>query len=96
MVSWAGPTKGMVSIGGSVLPGLVTMALEGEGLAKPNDKAAQYARWFVAHEAAHFWLGQAIAYDTPGRQLDHRRRSGFARLPRHGGDRQEFRYQGSD
>lgn len=65
MVSWAGPTKGMVSLGGSVLPGLVTMALEGEGLAKPNDKAALYARWFVAHEAAHFWLGQAISYDSP-------------------------------
>lgn len=65
MVSWAGPTKGLVSMGGSVLPGLVTMALEGEGLAKPNDKAAAYARWFVAHEAAHFWLGQAVHYDGP-------------------------------
>lgn len=65
MVSWGGPTKGLVSMGGSVLPGLVVMALEGEGLAAPNDKAAQYARWFVAHEAAHFWLGQAVAYDNP-------------------------------
>ncbi len=65
MVSWAGPTKGMASLGGSVLPGLVTMTLEGEGLAKPNGKAALYARWFVAHEAAHFWLGQAIEYEGP-------------------------------
>lgn len=65
MVSWAGPTAGKVSMGGSVLPGLVVMALEGEGLAAPNTKAAHYARWFIAHEAAHFWLGQAIAYDTP-------------------------------
>ncbi len=65
MVSWAGPTKGVVSMGGSVLPGLVVMALEGEGLAAPNAKAASHARWFVAHEAAHFWLGQAIGYDTP-------------------------------
>jgi len=65
MVSWAGPTKGVVSMGGSVLPGLVVMALEGEGLAAPNVKAAHHARWFIAHEAAHFWLGQAISYDGP-------------------------------
>lgn len=65
MVSWAGPTKGVVSLGGSVLPGLVVMALEGEGLAAFNQKAAHHARWFIAHEAAHFWLGQAIAYDGP-------------------------------
>lgn len=65
MVSWAGPTKGVVSMGGSVLPGLVVMALEGEGLAAPNTKAAHHARWFIAHEAAHFWLGQAISYDGP-------------------------------
>lgn len=65
MVSWSGPTKGMASLSGSVLPGMVTMALEGEGLAKPNAKAAPYARWFVAHEAAHFWLGQAIRSEGP-------------------------------
>lgn len=65
MVSWAGPTKGVVSLGGSVLPGLVVMALEGEGLAAPDTKAAHHARWFIAHEAAHFWLGQAIGYEGP-------------------------------
>lgn len=65
MVSWAGPTAGKVSMGGSVLPGLVVMALEGEGLAAPNTKAAHHARWFIAHEAAHFWLGMAIGYDGP-------------------------------
>ena len=65
MVSWSGAAPGKVSLSGSVLPGLVVMTLEGEGLAKPNDKAARYARWFIAHEAAHFWLGQAISYDNP-------------------------------
>ena len=65
LVSWGGPTKDVASLSGSVLPGMVTMALEGEGLATPNAKAAPYARWFVAHEAAHFWLGQALAYDSP-------------------------------
>ena len=65
LVSWAGPTKGLVSMGGSVLPGMVVMALEGEGIAKPNDRARQYARSFIAHEAAHFWLGQSVHYSTP-------------------------------
>ena len=44
---------------------MVVMTLEGEGIARPNDKARQYARSFVAHEAAHFWLGQAVSYSTP-------------------------------
>lgn len=65
MVSWAGPTKGMASLGGSVLPGLVVMTLEGESLATPSAKAAPYARWFVAHESAHFWIGQAVGYEGP-------------------------------
>jgi hypothetical protein len=65
MVAWSGPTPGKVSLGGSVLPGLVVMTLEGEGLVTRNDKAARYANWFVAHEAAHFWLGQAVSYAGP-------------------------------
>ncbi len=64
MVSWAGPTPGVTSQGGSVLPGLVTMALEGEGLLERNDAALNQARWFIAHESAHFWLGQTIAYES--------------------------------
>lgn len=65
LVSWAGPTSGVTSLGGSVLPGMVVMTLEGEGLIAPNDQARRHARWFVAHEAAHFWLGQAVSYATP-------------------------------
>ena len=65
LVSWAGPTPKTISMGGSVLPGMVVMTFEGEGVVEPNDKARQYARWFVAHEAAHFWLGQAVHYASP-------------------------------
>lgn len=61
-VSWAGPKPQTVSLGGSVLPGMVVMTLEGDALLKPSDKVSHYARWFVSHEAAHFWLGQAVAY----------------------------------
>jgi hypothetical protein len=62
LVSWAGPTPKQISLGGSVLQGMVVMTLAGDGLLKPNEKVSHYARWFVSHEAAHFWLGQAVHY----------------------------------
>jgi hypothetical protein len=65
LVSWAGPAPHQVSLSGSVLPGMVVMTLKGEGIVHPNEKVSHYARWFVSHEAAHFWLGQAIAYSEP-------------------------------
>ena len=64
MVSWMGPTPKLQSMGGSVLPGLVIMAFEGEGVAQRNPAALNAARWFIAHEAAHFWLGETVRYDT--------------------------------
>lgn len=61
--SWNGPTPRLVSMGGSVLPGIVTMAFEGSGLTRPNRDIRDGARWFLAHESAHFWLGQAVRYE---------------------------------
>jgi hypothetical protein len=63
MASWAGPTPGRTSMGGSVMPGFVLMAFDGAGLTSPSEKALEYIRWFVAHESAHFWLGEAVTYD---------------------------------
>ncbi|MBX3561058.1 MAG: hypothetical protein KF780_04510 [Sphingomonas sp.] len=63
MVSWAGPTRGLRSMGGSVLRGLIVMTFEGEGIITETEEVRQYARWFIAHEAAHFWLGQAVRYE---------------------------------
>ncbi len=40
LASWAGPTKGVTSLGGSVLPGMVVMTLEGEGITEPNEQGA--------------------------------------------------------
>jgi hypothetical protein len=57
MVSWSGPTSGMTSMAGSVLPDLVVMDLEGEGVLEPSPPVFNAVRWFIAHEAAHFWLG---------------------------------------
>jgi hypothetical protein len=63
MVSWNGPSRGLTSMGGSVLPGLVVMTFEGEGVLAENQEMRNQARWFIAHESAHFWLGQAVAYE---------------------------------
>lgn len=57
MVAWNGPRAGLTSMGGSVLPGLIVMSFEGEGVLAPSPPVLQRARWFIGHEAAHFWLG---------------------------------------
>jgi hypothetical protein len=64
MVSWAGPTPGVTSMGGSVLDGLIVMTYEGAGVLRENAQARGSGLWFIAHESAHFWLGQAVHYDT--------------------------------
>lgn len=64
MVSWMGATPKLQSMGGSVLPGLVIMAFEGEGVTARNPAALNGARWFIAHEAVHFWLGTTVRYDA--------------------------------
>ena len=62
MVSWDGPTPHVVSRAGSALHGLIVMTYEGTGMLQ--ETAAQRAQglWFIAHEAAHFWLGQVVSY----------------------------------
>lgn len=61
-VSWAGPTSGLSSMGGSTLQGMIVMTYEGEGVVAENVEARQGGLWFIAHEAAHFWLGNAVRY----------------------------------
>ena len=63
MVSWNGPTERMSSMGGSVLPGLIVMQFEGAGVMRPNTEMLERSRWFIGHESAHFWLGQAVRYE---------------------------------
>jgi hypothetical protein len=62
MVSWAGPTPRRVSMTGSVLPNLLQMTFEGEGVLRENAGLRDHALWFIAHESAHFWLGEAVTY----------------------------------
>ncbi|MFN3667700.1 MAG: hypothetical protein ACK4VY_00155 [Brevundimonas sp.] len=63
MVSWTGPTPGMTSMGGSVLPGLIVMRFEGAGVVQPSNALMAASRWFIGHESAHFWLGQTVRYE---------------------------------
>ncbi len=63
MASWAGPTPGLQSMGGSVLPGLIVMRFEGEGNVAPAAESETHNRWFISHESAHFWLGQTVRYE---------------------------------
>lgn len=62
MVSWNGPTERVTSMSGSVMPGLITMSYEGQGIVTPDQEMIDRSRWFIAHEAAHFWLGQTVRY----------------------------------
>ncbi len=65
MVSWAGPTPSLRSMGGSVLPGLVVMTFEGDAITTPDKVVSASAVSFIAHEAAHFWLGETIRHPGP-------------------------------
>ncbi|MEJ0086030.1 MAG: hypothetical protein WDO72_10125 [Pseudomonadota bacterium] len=62
MVSWAGPTPYLVSRAGSALHGLIVMTYEGTGMLNETPEQRAQGLWFVAHEAAHFWLGQTVSY----------------------------------
>lgn len=63
MATWNGPTPGMTSLGGSVLPGLIVASFEGEGVVEETAEMKTFLGWFVAHEGAHFWLGQTVSYE---------------------------------
>jgi hypothetical protein len=65
MVSWAGPSAHISSMGGGALAGLIVMRFEGDAVLSENDQARQSNLWFIAHESSHFWLGQAVHYQTP-------------------------------
>jgi hypothetical protein len=66
MVSWAGATPHRTSMRGSTLPDLLTMTFEGEGVQRDNQAIRNRALWFLAHESAHFWLGEAISSQYAG------------------------------
>lgn len=65
MASWAGPTPRVSSLSGGALPSLILMNIAGEFVTKSNPDVRNRARWFIAHEASHLWLGHTIRYGSP-------------------------------
>lgn len=65
LVSWGGADKGVASMSGSTLPSLIVMQYRGERLLEETKPGREIGLWFIAHEAAHFWLGQAVRYENP-------------------------------
>lgn len=62
MVSWGGPTPRLTSMNSGVLNGLMVMTYEGRGVLVENPRLRRQGLWFVAHEGAHFWIGQLVTY----------------------------------
>jgi hypothetical protein len=63
MLSWGGPTPGIRNRSGHVLPGLIVLTYEGSGVLSEDEATRIEGLQFVAHEAAHFWLGQTVSYE---------------------------------
>lgn len=64
LASWAGPTPPRAySMNGGVVAGTILMRFNGGAVLAENRAVRDLARWFIAHEGAHFWLGQAVRYE---------------------------------
>ena len=62
LAAWEGAQARGASMNGGTLKGLILMRIEGQAALTPNPELRDMVRWFIAHEAAHFWLGQAVGY----------------------------------
>jgi hypothetical protein len=63
LIAWQGSEQPGVSMGGSVLDHMVVMQISGRQALQPGPAILGQMRWFIAHESAHFWLGQTVEYD---------------------------------
>lgn len=62
LAAWEGAQARGASMNGGTLKGLILMRIEGRAALTPNPELRDMVRWFIAHEAAHFWLGNAVRY----------------------------------
>lgn len=63
LASWAGADRPGASLNGGVLKGLVLMRISGAAATQPSPSLRTLAHRYIAHESAHFWLGQMVTYD---------------------------------
>jgi len=64
LAAWEGPNREGASMNGGTLKGLILMRFEGQAALREIPALRNMARWFIAHEASHFWLGQAIRHES--------------------------------
>ena len=64
LIAWEGTKRPGISLGGSVLDGLVVMDISGRKMLAADPKILAGLRWFLGHETSHFWIGQTIHYST--------------------------------
>ena len=64
LAAWEGVGREGASMNGGTLKGLILMRFEGDTAVHELPALRNMARWFIAHEASHFWLGQAVGYET--------------------------------
>ncbi len=63
LASWAGAAQPGASLNGGVLKGLVLMRVSGQAATRPSPPLRALAYRYIAHESAHFWLGQLLDYE---------------------------------
>jgi hypothetical protein len=64
LANWRGATAKSMTMSGGNLDGLLALTFEGERLLKRDPQVVARNLWFIAHEAAHNWLGRAIRYSN--------------------------------
>ncbi|HYF22329.1 MAG TPA: hypothetical protein VD929_02920 [Caulobacteraceae bacterium] len=57
---WGGAETPGVSFNGGALSGLIVLNMRGAQATRPLPALVDLMRWFVGHEAAHFWAGQEV------------------------------------
>lgn len=62
LIAWQGSERPGSSMGGSVLDHMVVMQISGQQVLQRAPVMLDRMRWFIAHESAHFWLGQTVKY----------------------------------
>lgn len=64
LAAWEGGARDGASMNGGTLNGLIITRFEGKDALEANPALSDLAHWFIAHEAAHFWLGQTVMHES--------------------------------
>lgn len=62
LIAWQGAEQPGRSLGGSVLDKMLVMQISGQQVQTRSPAVLGQLHWFIAHESAHFWMGQTVRY----------------------------------